>query len=114
MAFQHSDLAGGRWFSFSLAEQLGNVGSEVERAIKWHAKGNKVYFESAYARMLELLDLTIIDERWRGPRRKELARVREAIRDSFEGGRQIGIALNDWPKYFLPFAVLARSTGKKS
>ena len=46
MAFQHNDLAGGRWFLFSLAEQLGNVGSEVERAIKWHAKGNKEYFES--------------------------------------------------------------------
>lgn len=108
MAFQHSDLAGGRWFSFSLAEQLGNVGSEVERAIKWHAKGNKEYFEPAYARMLELLDLTIIDKRWKGPRRKELLRVRESLCDSFEGAHQIGIPLADWPKYFFPFAVLAR------
>lgn len=108
MAFQHSDLASGRWFSFSLAQQLGNVGSEVERAIKWHAKGNKEYFESAYARMLELLDLTIVDKRYRGPRRKELVRLREALCDSFENGQQIGVALSDWPKYFLPFAILAR------
>lgn len=108
MAFQHNDLAGGRWFSFSLAQQLGNVGSEVERAIKWYTIGNKEYFESAYARMLELLDLTIIDKRWRGPRRKELVRLREALCDTFEGGQQIGIPLSDWPKYFLPFAILAR------
>lgn len=108
MNFQHSNLAGGRWFSFTLAEQLGNVGSEVERAIKWYRQENKEYFESAYVRMLELLDLTIIDQRWKGPRRKELVRVREALCDSFEGGQQLGIALGDWPKYFLPFAVLAR------
>ena len=108
MIFQHNDLAAGRWFSFSLAQQLGNVGSEVERAIKWHARGNKEYFESAYARMLELLDLTIVDKRWSGPRRKELLRVREALCDSFEGGKQIGVLLSDWPKYFLPFAILAR------
>lgn len=108
MVFQHNDLANGRWFSFSLAEQLGNIGSEVERAIRWHEKGNNEYFESAYARMLELIDLTLADERWRGPRRKELVRLREAICDSFEGGQQMGIPLIDWPKYFLPFAILAR------
>lgn len=108
MAFQHRDLAGGRWFSFSLAEQLGNVGSEVERAIKWREQGNKEYFELAYIRMLELLDLTIVDKRWSGPRRKELVRVREALCDSFEGAQQIGVVLSDWPKYFLPFAILAR------
>ncbi|MBI2634747.1 hypothetical protein HYW82_03725 [Candidatus Peregrinibacteria bacterium] len=107
MAFQHDGLAGGRWFTFSLSQQLGNVGSEVERAIKWHAKGNKEYFESAYARMLELLDLTIGDERWKGVRRKELVRVREALCDSFEGGREIGGPLDNWPGYFLPFAILA-------
>lgn len=108
MAFQHNNLAGGRWFSFTLAEQLGNVGSEVERAIKWRKQGNKEYFESAYARMLELLDLTIVDQRWEGPRRKELVRVREALCDSFEDGHQLEIALSDWPKYFLPFAIFAR------
>lgn len=108
MTFQHSDLAGGRWFSFSLAEQLGNIGSEVFRAIRWREKGNNEYFESAYIRMLELIDLTLADERWRGPRRKELARLREAICDSFEGGNQMGIPLGSWQSYFMPFAVLAR------
>ena len=109
MAFQHDDLARGRWFSFSLAEQLGNIGSEVGRAIRWHEKGNREYFESAFARMLELIDLTVADKRWCGPRRKELLRMREAICDSFEDGGEIGTPLAEWPKYFLPFAMIARN-----
>lgn len=108
MAFQHDNLANGRWFTFSLAEQMGNIGSEVERAIRWHEKWSQEYFEAAYARMLELLDLTINDTRWSGPRRKELLRVREALCDSFEGEQKMGGPLSSWPKYFMPFAILAR------
>jgi hypothetical protein len=33
--YVHQNLAVGRWFEMTLAEQLGNVGSEVGRAIKW-------------------------------------------------------------------------------
>jgi hypothetical protein len=29
----HQTLAAGRWFTLTLAEQLGNIGSEVSRAI---------------------------------------------------------------------------------
>lgn len=32
MSAVHTELAGGRWRTFSLVEQLANVGSEVERA----------------------------------------------------------------------------------
>lgn len=108
MSAQHNQLAEGRWFTFSLAEQLGNVGSEVERAIRWQEKGNTPYFEAAFARMLELLDLTLADKRWKGCRRKELSRVREVLCDSFEGGHQFATPLSAWPKYFLPFAYAAR------
>ena len=33
MTAQHHDL--GRWWTLSIAEQFGNVGSEVGRAIRW-------------------------------------------------------------------------------
>ncbi len=36
----HADLAAGRWKSLSLVEQLANVGSQVERAIKAHEGGD--------------------------------------------------------------------------
>jgi len=29
----HKELASGRWFKFSLAEQLANVGSEIETGV---------------------------------------------------------------------------------
>jgi hypothetical protein len=37
-AMHHRDLAAGRWWQLSLAEQLGNIGSEVSRAVRWHSQ----------------------------------------------------------------------------
>lgn len=35
----HAGLAAGRWTTLTLAEQLANVGSEVDRAIRaWEAR----------------------------------------------------------------------------
>ncbi len=104
---QHPDLAGGRWQTFSLLEQLGNVGSEVSRAAKWQEK-DPVLFDKAVVRALELLDLTIRDSRWRG-RLKELTRVRELLCDTWLGGSQYGQKLQDLDRYFFQFALAARN-----
>lgn len=90
----------------SLAEQLGNVGSEYERALKWKTKGNREYFEKAFYRMLELLDLTISDKRWQNYRLKELTRLRESVCEELLGNNDSG---NNLKKYFLQFAILARA-----
>jgi hypothetical protein len=104
----HPSLAQGRWHEFSLAEQLGNVGSEVGRALKWRNR-NPERFQSAFDRALELLDLTIQDPRWR-TRLNELVRAREllcgAVFGSGEG--EHGTTLADLDRYFFRFAVLAR------
>ena len=55
MNFQHKELAAGRWSTFSLVEQMANVGSDVGRAINWKAKGNLPYSQKAFERALELL-----------------------------------------------------------
>lgn len=36
--FSHQNLADGRWFTLTLAQQLGNAGSEVGRALNWQKK----------------------------------------------------------------------------
>jgi len=59
MNYQHKDLADGRWAELSFCEQMANIGSEVERALKWKEKGNLEYGEKAFFRALELFDLTI-------------------------------------------------------
>ena len=104
----HGGLAAGRWTTLTLAEQLANVGSEVDRAIgAWEAQRSD-RFNRALARALELFDLTAGDDRWRGPRRREVLRAREEFcRLFFDSDRPSGAAatLRD---YFLQFAVLAR------
>jgi hypothetical protein len=104
--FQHPSLALGKWFTFSLAEQLGNIGSEVNRAIR--ARGDEKRFECAVLRGLELFDLTISDVRWR-KRLKELTRVREVLCDAILGGSEYGTSLEDLDKYFYYFAFAARA-----
>ena len=106
MKTQHPDLAAGRWQTFSLPEQLGNVGSEVSRAIRWKEK-DPVLFDKAIIRALELLDLTICDPRWRR-RLKEIARTRELLCDTWLGSSLYGETLQNLDRYFLQFALAAR------
>lgn len=106
MDFYHKNLAAGGWQKFSLAEQLANVGSEVSRAIKWRGKDEKIY-QNTIDRGLELLDLTIMDKRWR-PQLKELTRAREVFCDAILGGKEYKSNLEDLNKYFFQFAVLTR------
>lgn len=106
MKFRHPALAAGRWQEFSLAEQLGNIGSEISRAVRWCGKDEKLY-ESALARGRELLDLAIQDARWKG-RLKELTRLRELFNDAVLGGGTYGTRLEDLDRYLFPFAVAAR------
>jgi len=108
MDFFHKNLANGRWQQLSLSEQLGNVGSEVSRALYWRKKDQDL-FNRSIDRALELLDLTIQDQRWR-KRLKELTRARELFCDAvFNEGRLYGSTLEDFDRYFLQFAVAARN-----
>ncbi len=106
MSSQHTSLAAGRWQQFTLAEQLGHVGSEVSRIRK--AQGDEQRFWSAATRAFELLDLTIEDPRWR-LRLRELLRVREVLADAVLGGTEYQSSLTDVDKYFLNFARAAQT-----
>ena len=110
---QHKSLVSGAWGELTLCEQLGNVGSEVGRAVSWHKKGNKEYFEKAFDRALELLDLTIVDNRWRASvwpgRLKELVRAREFLCSAFFDKENYSATPQDAEKYFFQFAVAARA-----
>lgn len=114
MTTYHPDLAAGRWFTFSLAAQLGNVGSEYERALRWKQQGDKDRFEHAFARMLELVDLTIADPRWKNHRLKELTRLREVICDELYSDAPEFVHPSDLRQYFLYFGILARSERDKA
>jgi hypothetical protein len=95
-----------KWFSFSLAEQLGNIGSEVGRAAKWQKK-DVATFWGAVSRAMKLFDLTQQDRRWT-KRRTELDRAREVFADAVLGGREYKSELKDLEKYFMLFALAAQ------
>lgn len=110
MALQHRDLAAGRWWSLSLFDQLGNVGSEISRAIAWTSRNSGVA-QRALHRALELLDLTLDDPRHRqSPARlREIARTREVVVDFFAGSNEYRSSAAGLQRYFDTYARAARS-----
>jgi len=97
----HKKLAEGNWYRLSFFEQMSNIGSEVERAIKWKNKKNNSYCQSSFERALELIDLTIEDKR-NLSRLKELTRLREIFVDYFLDN-QYSSSDKMWNDYFFPF-----------
>ena len=102
----HKNLSQERWFSMRLVEQMANIGSEIERTIKWRHK-NEGYSERAFERALELLDLTI-DDRKNLDRLKELTRLREALADHFVFDNSYESSDKSWHKYFFAFNFAVR------
>lgn len=103
---KHVDLAKGKWNTFTLSEQLGNIGSEVNRAVRFKNKDNKA-FDNAFERALELIDLTIADTRWL-KRLKEITRARELLCAALYENNEYQISLEMLNEYFYHFALAAR------
>ena len=104
----HKRAAAGTWHQLDLVEQLGNVGSEVDRAIRAHQAGRTTRFESALERALELFDLTATDPRWHGHRCQEILRAREEFcRLFFDPDVPSGSAAG-LRRYFFGFGHAAR------
>ena len=102
----HQQLANGRWRQFSLMEQLANIGSEVERTISWRNR-NLQNSRLAFERALELIDLTLADEK-NAKRCKEITRCRELLSDYFVGDNEWKSSDQQWRKYFYSFNYAAR------
>lgn len=103
----HQELASGRWAELTLAEQLGNIGSEVNRMITWRDK-DKAIADKAFERMLELLDLTLANLH-NEYRLREIARARALLVTNWLiPTSESNLELNQLNKYFLQFALLAR------
>jgi hypothetical protein len=102
----HKEQAAGKWFTISLIEQLANIGSDVERTIKWKNVGNHEYSQRAFERVLELIDVTILDPKNKG-RLKEVLLMREALVDYFVNDNEYKSSDELWQKYFYHFNYAA-------
>lgn len=102
----HKGLTQKQWFSKNIFEQMANIGSEVERTIKWRGRDRK-YSKMAFERCLELVDLTVADPKNRN-RLKEILRSREVLVDYFEGKNVYCSSDKLWQNYFYGFNYAAR------
>ena len=105
MVIYHKELQN-RWHSYSLMEQLANVGAEVERALSWKEKGNKKYSRIAFERALELLDYTT-ENISNFYRLRELKRLREVLVDYFAGQNIYKSTPSSFRSYFYGFNYAA-------
>ena len=106
---RHREMAAGRWWELTLAEQLGHVGSEVSRTLRWRSRNSRIS-QGAMERALELIDLTLADPRHRASvaRLREIARAREVLVDFIVGPNQYSTTGPALQRYFDQYAVAAR------
>jgi hypothetical protein len=113
--YYHKKLAAGGWVNLTLMEQLGNIGSEVGRTIRWFKAKNPERFRISFEKALELFDLTIADSRWR-LRLKEITRSREvfcSLLTEPEKYENLEHELNSLDNYFFQFGLAARLQREK-
>ena len=102
----HTELAD-RWQTFSIFEQMANIGAEVGRAINWKKKGKGDMSKNALYRALELIDFTVADPKNKNSL-KEILRMREVIADYIVGDNVYKSTDSAWEKYFYYFTLAAR------
>lgn len=107
MIFRRDESAVRRWAERSLIEQMANVGSEVERALRWKTKDRSGHSLSALERALELLEMTLECCTQAG-HLKEIARAREVLLDFFVDENRFGSSGDSLRSYYMKFAVAAR------
>lgn len=106
---QHTQLASGAWNKLSFVEQMANIGSEVERTLKWQEKHNTQFSYKAFARGFELVSLTIECHSGDAAKLKELSRLKELLADSVVFENTYRSSNESWRKYFRAFNWAARS-----
>lgn len=97
-----------KWQTYSLNQQMANIGSEVGRVIFWRQKNEPENLNSAIDRALELFDLTVSDKRWRN-KLKEVLRLREIFCDFAFKQNNFQVSPKMLNDYFLDFALAIRS-----
>ena len=97
-----------RWASFSLAEKIGNIGSEFSRAKSAEQRNDWEKRQEALVRALDLIDLSLAVDHVPS-HRKELARLRALSANCYINGDEYQASLQELEDYTFPFALLARS-----
>lgn len=106
LKYIHSGELRQNWKNYSIAYQMGNIGSEVSRSLKWSEKGNQKRANVAIDRALELFDLTIKANIKSHARLTEILKAREEFCDYFFGGNTWHTDPIKMQKYYDGFVIM--------
>ena len=106
MNLVHSAETKANWSKYPITYQMGNVGSEVSRALKWSEKGNLPRAAKAIDRALELFDFTILANVKSHARLTEILKAREEFCDYFFGGNTWHTDPATMQKYYDGFVMI--------
>lgn len=96
------------WAQYGIFEQMGNISSEVGRAIAAYRLGNEKRFEGALARAIDLFSATAeLLARQQSPRLREVLVARDQFLALFYEGTFDSDA-DAIERYFNAFAIAAR------
>ena len=98
-------IDGNRWKKLTFYQQMGNITSEISRAIRFKNENDIKHMDSALLRLIELLDLTIEDDNNR-TRLRELCRFKEVLGDWYQKTRIYHVKPEALKNYSLQFAKL--------
>ena len=104
----HSEEVRRDWHNYPITYQMGNIGSEVSRALKWTSKGNKKRTDKAIDRALELFDFTIEANIDNHPRLTEILKAREEFCDYFFNHNSYHTDPAQMQKYYDGFVMMSR------
>lgn len=108
MSYIHSAETRADWLTRPITYQMGNIGSEVSRSLKWNAKGNSARAAKAVDRALELFDLTIEANRHNHARLTEILKAREEFCDYFFSNNSYHTDPVQMQKYYDGFVMMER------
>lgn len=95
-----------RWQRFNFYQQMGNIASEISRAINLQKKNDEKHRDASLLRALELLELTIADDKNKS-RLRELCRFKEVIGDWYCRTNVYNVDPESLKSYSLKIALLA-------
>ena len=96
-----------RWFKFTFSQQMGNIASEISRAIHFRNQNNSKNLQSALLRTIELLDLTKEDSK-NIKRLRELCRFKEVLCDWYCQTNVYNVDPKSLKNYAMTFALAAQ------
>ncbi len=98
-----------RWSKMSIMEQMGNISSEVGRAINAKKQNNKQNLENSIIRTLDLFDATIAELiNTKSIRLKEILMSKDQFLTIINKESPSIDELNSLDRYFTHYAIAAR------